>query len=387
MESKVVTKVERPPSKDVMNDYLTTMYNDISGPGSFQGINKLYKAVKDDGVYEIYLSEVKDWLSTNKPYTMHKPTRKVKKRTRVLVSGIDDQFEADLASMDKEAYVKQNDGIKFLLVVIDVFSRFLWVRPLKDKSASTVTKAFDDIFKDSKRLPRRLRTDRGTEFTSAETRAFFKRKAIHQLFTANELQANYAERVIKTLKNKIYRYLASVNSLRYVDVLQDLVKSYNNTWHSGIMSKPKDVNEKNEKRLWWQMYWPRESFGEETRRLNERRIKFKFNIGDFVRISLTKTSLMREYNEKWTGEVFIVASRFLRDGSVDLYRVTDYEGERLTGTFYRNELQKINQRPADFFVVDEVLGERKNGKEVKVSYQSWPTKFNRWVKRDFLTEK
>ena len=382
-----MSKVERPPSKTVMNDYLASMYNDISGPGSFQGINKLYKAVKDDGVYQINYSEIKDWLSTNKAYTLHKDVKKVKKRTRVMVSGIDDQFEADLAAMDKESFVKQNDGIKFLLVVIDVFSRFLWVRALKDKSASTVTKAFDDIFKDSKRLPRRLRTDRGTEFTSAETRSFFKRKRVHQIFTANELQANFAERVIKTLKNKIFRYLDTQKSLRYIDVLQDLVKSYNNTWHTGILSKPKDVNEKNEKRLWWQMYWPLETFGEETRRLKNRRKTFRYNVGDFVRISLKKTALMREYNQKWTEEVFIIASRFLRDGSVDLYRVTDYEGEQLTGTFYRNELQKINQKPIEFFKVEEILGERKNGKEIKVSYKSWPTKFNRWIKREQLMER
>ena len=380
-------KLEPPPSKEVMFDYLQSIYNDVSAPGSFQGVNKLYKAVKDDGVYRITLSDIEDWLSTNKSYTMYRPVKKVNKRSKVLVSGIDDQFEADLASLDKEKYVTANEGYKFLLVVIDVFSRFLWVRALKDKSATSVIAAFEDIFKSSNRLPRRMRSDRGTEFTAIETKKYFKRKGIHQIFTSNELQANYAERVIKTLKTKIFRYLETVSTPRYIDVLQDIVKSYNNTWHNGIRSKPKEVNKSNEKRLWWQMYWPRETFEQETKRLNKRKQHFKFKIGDFVRISLTKYDFMREYSAKWTGEIFIIASRFLREGSIDLYTVTDYEGEKLEGTFYRNELQKIKQNPADFFLVDEFLGERNNGKEVKVSYKSWPTKFNRWIKRNSLVKK
>ena len=378
--------VPSPPSKEVMFDYLSTLYNDVSGggAGSFQGINKLYKAVKEDRVYNITYSQIEKWLSTNKGYSLHKPVKKVKRRNRVMVSGMDDQFEADLASLDKEIYVKENDGYKYLLVVIDVFSRYLWVKPLKDKSASNVISAFDDIFKSSQRIPKRIRTDRGTEFTSAETKAFFRRKGIKQLFTSNELQANYAERVIKTLKSKLYRYLASVNKFRYIDVLQNMVKSYNNTWHTGIKSKPKDVNKVNEKRLWWQMYWPRETFAEETRRLNEKKHPYKFRVGDFVRLSLTKTKFMREYSAKWTGEIFIVSSRFLREGNIDLYKVTDYEGEHLSGSFYRNELQKVNQNPFEFFVVDEILGERNKGKEIKVSYRSWPSKFNRWIKKEIL---
>ena len=375
-----------PPSKEVMFDYLSSVYNNVKGAGSFQGINKLYKAVLDDGVYHITSPQVQEWLSTNKPYTMHKPVRKVKKRTRVMVSGIDDQFDADLASFDKESYVKENDGYKFLLVVIDIFSRYLWVKPLKDKAAKTVVAAFNEIFSGSGRLPRRIRTDRGTEFTSHETQQFFRRKGIQQMFTSNELQANYAERVIKTLKSKIQRYLQSKNTEKYVDVLQDLVTSYNQTWHYGIKSKPKDVNKENERRLWWQMYWPRESFEEETKRLNQSKDVFKFKIGDFVRLSLTKRKFMREYSEKWTGEIFIVKARFLREGSVDLYKVTDYEGEKILGTFYRNELQKVNQNPFNFFVVDEILGERDGGKEIKVSYRSWPSKFNRWIKKGTLVK-
>ena len=379
-------KLDAPPSKEVMFDYLKTMYNNVSGPGSFQGVNKLYRAVKDDGVYRITQSQIQDWLSTNKTYTMHKAVKKVKKRTKVKVAGVDDQFDADLAILDTEVLVKANDGFKFLLVMIDVFSRYLWVKPLKDKSAENVIRAFDDIFKKSKRIPRRLRTDRGSEFTAGETRKFFARKGVHQIFTSNELQANYAERVIKTIKGKIKHFGESVGHGRYIDELPNMIESYNNTFHEGILAKPKDVKAENEKQHWWRINWPNETFEEETKRLNAKKF-FKYKAGDFVRITLTKDRFTRAYSAKWTGEVFIVKSRFLREGSVDLYKVTDYEGEELKGTFYRNELQKITGNPVDWFIVDEILGERHGGNEVKVSYKYWPTKFNRWIKKELLEKR
>lgn len=376
--------LEPPPSKEVMHDYLQTMYNNVESAGSFQGVNKLYDSVQNDGVYKINVAQIENFLETSKTYTMNKPSKKVRKRVRVMVAGLDDQFDVDLASMDKYIYVRANDEYKFLLVVIDIFSRYLWVRPLKDKTALNVIAAFDDIFRKSGRLPRRIRSDRGSEFTAAETQNYFRRKGINQIFTANEMQANYAERVIKTLKSKINKYMVNVNSKRYIDVLQDLVKAYNNTWHYGIKLEPKNVTRENERRLWWQMYWPGETFNEEKLRLNKKRNLFKFEIGDFVRLSLRKQKFQREYNEKWTGEVFIVAKRFLREGSIDVYRVTDYEGEEVKGSFYRNELQRTKQRPDTLFIVDEILGERENGEEIKVSYQSWPKKFDRWIEKDTL---
>lgn len=387
-ERDFLKNLDPPPSKAVMNDYLNFMYTTLSKAGSFQGVQKLYDAVLEDKTYRITQHDIKTWLEGNESYTMNRAVKKVQRRPRVVVSGIDDQFEADLASFDQKHVIEQNDGIKYLLVVIDVFSRYLWIKPLKNKSASNVVNAFKSIFAKSKRIPRRIRTDRGSEFTSAVTRSFFSKKGVHQMFTSNELQANYVERVIKTIKSKISRqFEPKSRNFRYIDKLQDVVDSYNKTWHSGIRSKPKDVNKKNESRLWWQMYWPEEVLDESSKK-KKKKLSFRFKKDDIVRMSLRKEPFRREYDERWTGEVFRVESRFVREGKIPMYKLKDYSGDPVQGTFYQNELQKVRVSPDELFIVEKILKERtvKGQKEVKVKYLYWPNKFNEWIKKKDLIE-
>lgn len=375
-----VTK--RPLNEKVLDDYLNSVYNNVKKPGSFLGIEKLYDAVKAERVYNITYQEVEKWLEKHEAYSLNKPVKPVRYRNAVIVSGVDDQFEADLADLSDKAYVTANDGVKFLLVVIDVFSRYLWVEALKNKQATTVIDAFTRIFTRSKRKPKRLRTDRGSEFTAKSVQTFMKQQKIHQIFTSNEVQANYAERVIKTLKSKIFRYVVHKNTFTYTKVLQDLVKSYNDTWHHGIRARPKNVNKSNEARLWWQMYWPDTAFLKELKRNR----KFKFGIGDKVRMSLRRSAFQREYDSRWTEEIFIIVKRFMRDGITPLYKLNDYENSAITGTFYENELQKVTIPNDALFIVEKVVQRKTVNKIpwVKVKYKFWPEKFNRWIKKSEL---
>ncbi len=374
--------LKKAPNEKVLDDYLSSVYNDVKKPGSFLGVEKLYDAVKAERVYNVTVEEITKWLQKHEPYSLNRAVRRVSYRNAVLVSGIDDQFEADLADLSNASYVEANNGVKYLLVVIDVFSRFLWVEALVNKQAKTIIAAFEKIFKSSKRKPKRLRTDRGSEFTAKTVQNFMKSQKIHQMFTSNEVQANYAERVIKTLKSKIYRYVVHENTFQYTKVLQDMVDSYNNTWHHGIRERPKNVNKSNEGRLWWQMYWPDTAFLRELKRKR----KYKFEIGDKVRMTLRRQAFQKEYDLRWTGEIFIIVKRFKRDGTTPLYKLNDYENAPVSGSFYENELQKVNVTNDTLFVVEEIL-ERKTVKRVpyiKVKYRHWPDKFNRWIKKSEL---
>ena len=151
--------------------------------------------------------------------------------------GIDDRFDADLASLIY--YDEDNDGYKYLLV-IDVFSHYAWVQPLKDKTATQIVKSFDKILSEG-RIPKHLRTDAAKDFTSDKFQKLMKDRNIVHFVTHNEKQANYVERFIKTLKSWISRYMIEKNTRRYIDVLQKIVTSYNHTWHSGIRSEPVNV--------------------------------------------------------------------------------------------------------------------------------------------------
>lgn len=159
-------------------------------------------------------------------YSLQRGVRRHFKRNTVVTLGIDDQWDVDLMDMSK--YAKQNTGVAFVLVVIDIFSKFPWMRPFKDKKGQSVTSAFGNILQDGIH-PTRIRTDKGQEFRARVFNEILNIRNIEQLYAQNtETKANYVERVIKTIKAKVYRYITYQKSYRYVDHLQDFAANYNN---------------------------------------------------------------------------------------------------------------------------------------------------------------
>ena len=112
--------------------------------------------MKKEGKYKISHSQIRKWIHKQESYSRNKSVKRKFQRGRVIVAGIDDQFDADLASL--VYYADNNDGYKYLLVVIDIFSHYAWVQPLKDKTASQIVSAFDKILEGGQ-IPKRLRTD------------------------------------------------------------------------------------------------------------------------------------------------------------------------------------------------------------------------------------
>ena len=169
------------------------------------------------------------------------------------------------------------------------------------------------------------------------------------------------------------------NTHRYIDVLQKIVTSYNHSWHSGIRSEPVNVNKQNEKQLWWQMYWPKEPYVPKKKKKKEK-IKFAFNIGDRVRTTYIRRHFQCEYDSKWTGEIFKISRRFIRQGQ-PIYKIVDWYDRPVEGTFYQNELQKIDTTDADMFKTEKVLKYkgRGNNKEALVRWLGWPKHFDSWI--------
>ena len=169
---------------------------------------------------------VAEWLSEQDAYTLHKPARRHFKRRRVIVGGLRQQWQADL--VDLSNLKKDNDGMTFLLTVIDVFSKVAWCVPMKNKSAASLVAALTSTF--SKGWPKTLQTDQGLEFLNKSVQALLKKHGIHHFSTHNaETKASIVERFNRTLKTRMWRYFTKHQTWRYIDVLQDLVQSYNNT--------------------------------------------------------------------------------------------------------------------------------------------------------------
>ena len=199
---------------------------------------------------------------------------------------------------------------------------------MKNKTAHSLLEAFDSILSEG-RKPEKLRTDKGIEFLNETFQQNLKKKNIH-FYTANEPKASVVERVNQTLKSKLYRYFTAVNSLHYIDVLQDLVDSYNNTYHRSIGRAPATVSLLNVGTVGRKLYGEMNSTPPK---------KFKFRVGDHVRLSLLKPLFKKGYKMSWTEEIFQITHQLSRTPVV--YTVQDLLERPIEGTFCEEELQKV----------------------------------------------
>src|ERR1700678_234147 len=190
------------------------IYYDASSGGSLGGIEKLYRAAKE---HNYSRDEVKNWLMTQDVYTLQKPIRWKFSRNRTLVSHIDDVWQIDL--VDMQAYKRQNDNHGFLLTCIDIFSKFAWAIPIKQKSSAHMTEALQKILQ-SGRKPIKIQSDRGLEFLNNSFQSELKKEKIGFYTTFNETKAAVVERFNRTLKSRMWRYFTRVGSHRYVDKIQ-----------------------------------------------------------------------------------------------------------------------------------------------------------------------
>ncbi|XP_061173692.1 uncharacterized protein LOC133182861 [Saccostrea echinata] len=375
-------------------DYLRKLYYTPGNPGAFAGPEKLYQAVKKEGKHKIGRMRIRQFLNNEDPYSLLKPIRRSFPRSKVVVNTIDSMWDGDLAHVSNIS--SENDGYKFLLVLIDIFSRFLFIVPLKNKQHQNVTEGLKSVFQTG-RKPQTLRTDEGSEFKNRSVKAFLKKEGVHVIYTQNETKANYAERVIRTMKNLMYRYFLKNRTYRYVEVLQDLVTSYNQRPHRSLGEQaPVTVTKENADEVRLISYLNTRKKNPVSKNKLEKTIKsfskkkrtkplFKYKIGDDVRISQLKHPFQRDYQQKWTEEYFKVSNRYKRAG-IPVYKIKDLADDPIEGTFYESELQKVMKSGDILYRVEKVLKKRKRGntKEVYVKWEGWPSKFNSWIPESSL---
>ena len=254
---------------------------------------------------------------------LHKPIiRKFEKR-KVYSAFKDNIWAADLADM--QLLSRYNKGIRFFfLCVIDIFSKYAWVVPLKDKKGISIVKAFQIILKQSNsRKPNKIWIDKGSEFYNASFKKWLQDNDIVMYSTHNEGKSVVAERFIRTLKSKIYKYMTSISKNVYINKLDDIVNKYNNTYHTTIKIKPIDVKDN--------------TYINADKKLNK---DPKFKVGDRVRISKYKNNFAKGYMPNWSEEVFVIKK--VKNTVPWTYVINDLNGEEIIGTFYEKELQKTN---------------------------------------------
>ncbi|XP_069108980.1 uncharacterized protein [Argopecten irradians] len=363
---------------DDLNTYLSSIYFNLKQPGSFRSPKQLYRIVREKGQYDIGLTKIRNWLQTQDPYSLNRPVRRRFRRRKVLTGGLNQQFEADL--MDVQNLAKYNENIRYILICIDVFSRYVMVAPLKDKTAGETMKGFTKIFEI--RQAQKLHTDRGKEFTSNKIEKFFRDRGIVHFLSNNEPKASLCERFIRSLRNIMYRYFNAKQTYVYLPILDDLVNNYNHTPHSALGIAPADVTPENEVDVLIHQYFPEKKARKPKSVLKPRKLKsvFKFKLGDKVRISHLRRTFDRGYHETFTGEIFTVVERVYKQ-DIPLYKLRDYADRDVSGTFYQNELHKV-VNPEDIqYRIEHVLKtrRRKGHKELLVKWLNWPSEYNSWI--------
>ena len=286
------------------------------------------KSTAEPSSLERTMSGFKKLKNTTKPSSSiladerHKPIiRKFNKR-KVYSQFKDNIWGVDLADM--QSLSRKNKGIKYLLCTIDLYSKYAFVIPLKDKKGISIVNAFNKIIKQSNRKPNKIWVDQGGEFYNNVVEKWLSDNDINMYSTYNEGKSVVAERFIRTLKNKLYKHMTATGKNVYSDVLDDVVNKYNNTKHSTIKMKPIDVGDNNKK-----VYIDEH---------NEKDSKFK--VGDRVRISRYKNIFAKGYAPNWSSEIFIVDK--INDTVPYTYNLKDLNDEEIIGSFYDKELQKTN---------------------------------------------
>ncbi|XP_053392046.1 uncharacterized protein LOC128554760 [Mercenaria mercenaria] len=353
---------------------------DPSHPASFSGPQKLYKAVKEEGKYFIGMHRIRKFLHNQEAYSLHKPVRRRFQRNHVVSSGKDDLWMADL--IDTVKFEKWNKGYKYILLVIDTFSKYVWLKPLKQKTGNDMTEAFKDIFTNSGRMPKRLITDKSQEFRAKSVQDLMKKYNVLYSPTQNETKASTSERAVLTLKSRIMRYLAYKDNYTYLPSLSAISKSYNTTYHRTIGTTPASVKDANQEEVRLATY-----FAQNPRKgkISAKLKPFKFKIGDYVRITYLSNAFTRAYDQTYSGEVFRVSKSYHR-GTLPVYRLNDLQDEEIKGTFYESEMQKVNYDPDQSFKVDRIIKTKGKGqnKQYLVQWKYYLKKFKSWVKANDL---
>ena len=313
---------------------------------------------------------VKNWLKFQDAYTLHKPVRKTFPRRRVLVGGIDSQWQIDLVDLSSISHL--NKKYKFILTCIDVLSKYAWAIALKDKSADSVVNAMKRIFESSGRIPKKIQVDKGKEFINRRYLALMKTYKISLFLTENDdIKSSIVERFNRTLKSRMWRYFTYTKKKRYIDKLDDFLESYNNSRHRTIKMAPADVTKSDEVYLLQNMYDMKPS---------KKSILFK--IGDTVRIVMTRMPFKKGYTGHWSEEIFIVTEKVK---SIPVtYKLKDLMDENIKGTFYPQELQIVGVTKDKAYVIEEVLKTRRKNNKIEyfVKWKGYGSKFNSWVLKE-----
>ena len=270
-----------------------------------------------------------------------------------------------------QEWQKDNKGYRYILNVIDCFSKYAWSVPLKDKKGQTVLNAFKSTVSTSGRKPVYIWVDEGKEFYNKDMTSWLKDENITRYSTHGEHKSEIAERFNRTLKERMCHRFTAENTRNWVEMLDDLVSKYNNRYHETIKMRPIDASKKeNESEVWGNLFRDPERDDEQAKKSH------KFKIGDTVRISRIKGIFEHVFLPNWSEQIYRIHK--INKSTPVTYILKDLQDEIIEGGFYNEELQKTSQ---EVYRIEEVLRKKKiDGIEhALIKWIGYSHKFDEWL--------
>ena len=369
--------------------FLKEIYENIKNKAGFSGAHKLFRE-SNHHRRDITLTDVKKFLMKQRSHTLHGNITKRFLRSPVMVSGPGKILGSDLADMGEELK-KYNKNYRYLLILIDIFSRKLYITCLRDKKNSTVSKEMENFLEHKTKFRYgKLWVDQGGEYVGSSMKRLLCKYNIEMYHVYNRrFKCAMAERVIQTIKRKLYKRMTHLNTYTYLDSLQDVVDVYNNTPHKGLkFNTPNYIHNLTDpmeiKKHAHQQYLQKLRNYGGYKRVNRWRTLSQTDIleeGTFVRILTTGAEgvFTKSFKQIYTEEVFII--RKVIKSFPTRYYLKDLSGEIIEGTVYKQEIRETCL--PETFPIEKILKSKideKSGKRVHyVRFLGYPPKFDVWV--------
>jgi len=339
------------------------LYTDSTFPGSFGGKKQFYREVRK--VYPLVkYKDIEKFLIGNDSYTLHKPVKAPRLYRRVYTKFIGYLYQVDLVDMSQ--FSDENDGIHWIITCIDTFSKKAWAFKIKDKTGLSVTRAMERLLTEER--PSKVQFDEGKEFLNRNFLGLLKRNGIQHYSTYSEAKCSIVERFNRTLKTRMFRAFTAQGNHRYVDILQNLVDGYNSSKHRSIGMAPNDVNLTNQNIVRKKLF----------PRVRKRLQRNLFKIDQSVRVTRKKGIFQKGYEQSFSFEVFKITE--VKNTYPVTYGISDYKGEPVLGSFYKEELQVVDKSD-DIYLVEKIVDQRtyRRQRQYLVKWAGYPDAANTWV--------
>ena len=322
-------------------------------------------------LYDVYAKKnVDKALQKSDVYSRFKQHRRTKTFSPIYVYRKRELFQSDVVFFTRQELVQANHGYKYLFVTIDVFTKMVWVYPMKENKCAVVMECFKDILKKCGDKPERLNTDRGSELICKKFTTFLKVNKIHHYLSYSLRKCPVVERFNLTLQRLLYKMMKQNNTYAWTELLDSAMKIYLNRKHRTIKMTPLEAEKEENEPIVRQTYFKRYF------KAGEKKRKPKFSLGDSVRIYKERGTFHRGYMEDFSEEIFTI-SKVLTNLPVPRYQLKEYNGEVLIGSFFEDEL--VRYEVPEFYEIDviETKGKGKN-KQYLVHYRGWPNTYDEW---------